>query len=77
MSGSRAGQLELGCRATGMLQRTTIPLCEVQVRCVRPSEEPRIDALMRKQPYLGLRTRSGRRLRRKAVHAAPWLAMLG
>ena len=77
MSGSRAGQLELGCRATGIVQRTKIPLCEAQVRCLRPSEEQRINALMRKQPYLGLRMRSGRRLRREAAHAARWLATPG
>ena len=54
-----------------------IPLSEVQVRTVRRDEEPRWNALMSKQHYLGFRNMAGKRLRQVAVRGERWLALLG
>ncbi|MDE0106006.1 MAG: hypothetical protein OXN89_26805, partial [Bryobacterales bacterium] len=44
------------------MEHSPIPLREVQVRSVRPDEEPRFDALMRTHHYLGFRNYCGNRL---------------
>ena len=55
----------------------SIPLREVQVRTVRPDEEPRWNDLMRERHYLGFRNFCGQRLRQVAVHGERWLALIG
>ena len=55
----------------------SIRLREVQVRTVRPDEEPRWNALMRQHHYLGFRNLCGNRLRQVAVHGERWLGLLG
>jgi hypothetical protein len=52
-------------------------LREVQVRPVRPDEEPRWNELMRRHHDLGLRNFCGNRLRQVAVHGERWLGLLG
>ncbi len=54
-----------------------IPLREVQVRTVRPDEEPRWNELMRQHHYLGFRNFCGKRLRQVAVLGDQWLALIG
>ena len=47
------------------------------MRTVRPEEEPRWNALMREQHYLGFRNFCGNRLRQVAVLGERWLALVG
>ena len=73
----RIEQAGLGCATTGLVERNTIPLREVQGRTVRPDEELCVDTLMREHHYLGFRKYCGHRLRQVAVHGERWLALLG
>ena len=47
------------------------------MRTVRPEEEPRRNAVMREQHYLGFRKFCGNRLRQVAVLGERWLALVG
>ena len=59
------------------MRTDAIRLREVQVRTVRPDEEPRWNELMRRHHYLGFRNFCGNRLRQVAVHGERWLGLLG
>ena len=63
----------MGYTITQAVRTDAIRLREMQVRTVRPDEEPHWNALLRQHHYLGFRNLCGNRLRQVAVHGERWL----